>query len=645
MGGIGDKIAKGLVGVLVGLMVLSFAVWGMEDIFSPGNQDAVVTLGETPVTNDEFSSAFRNEVNRVNEERGEALTNEEAYRLGIHRNVLDVLVTAKVIDIDANDLGIGADNRLARQTVEDMEVFQNSITGELDLEELDRRLRGAGLTRDEFEADILAQLKRAQTVPAIVGGITVPASFAEQRFRFLSEQRAADLLTLTKDAVPAPTEPTEADLDTWIADNARLYTAPEFRRFTLLRVEPYDLSPDLDVSEEELNDYYLYRLSLPPGNELAIASPETRDVVTIKARDEAQAKALATRLAAGEDAQLIASSVGAEAPTFLDDAVDGQILDPNVRAVAFDTTEGNASAVFGSLPFWYAVGVIDVTDAVQPSLEDVREELEPSLLEELAKDRLFDIVTEIEDALDGNSTFNEIADSQGIVLQTYDYLDRTGRTEDGLFMGGFTRIPGVATEDDILREAFVNDIGYETDLFETSSGGYAAVRVEDVKEARLRDMDEIGERARADYRADKLADSLRELSVTVQSRIRAGETIQAVSEDVGGEVERVIINRTARNPKVGDEIAVGLLDGKVGDVVRGAGPDTLIRQVAVLTRIQGTADQLAGTFRDTLTEGSRNEIASDIQNLYRQAVISANPIEQNDARIRSVLGIDSSTPQ
>jgi len=158
-------------------------------------------------------------------------------------------------------------------------------------------------------------------------------------------------------------------------------------------------------------------------------------------------------------------------------------------------------------------------------------------------------------------------------------------------------------------------------------------------------MDEIGERARADYRADKLADSLRELSVTVQSRIRAGETIQAVSEDVGGEVERVIINRTARNPKVGDEIAVGLLDGKVGDVVRGAGPDTLIRQVAVLTRIQGTADQLAGTFRDTLTEGSRNEIASDIQNLYRQAVISANPIEQNDARIRSVLGIDSSTPQ
>ena len=645
MGAIGDKIAKLVVGILVGLMVLSFAVWGMEDVFSPGNRTAVVTLGEEPIEGEIFREAFRSAVNRENEARGEALTNEEAYRLGVHQRVLNELVTAKVVDIDARDLGIGVDNRLARQAVEEMEVFQNAITGELDLDELDRRLRSAGVSRARFEQDIADQLRREQTVPAIVEGIRVPSSFAEQRFRFLSEQRAADLLTLGPENVVAPADPTEAELQAWINDNSSLYTAPEFRRFTLLRVEPFDIAPDLTVSEEEVQDYYEFKLALSPGSTGAIASPETRDVVQIRAADEAQAKAIAGRLAAGEDPAVVASSVGAEAPVVLTDAQQGDILDPNVGAVAFELPEGNAGAVLGSLPFWYAVHVTGVTPAVRPSLEEIRDELERDLLVELAQDRLFDVVTEIEDMMDQSATFEEISEALGIPLSAYDYLDRGGVTEDGLQMAGLSRIPGVSTDDAILREVFVNDIGFETDLIETEAKGYAAVRVEDIKEAQLRDLGDIRERAVVDYKNDKIDAALQALSVELLGRARAGESLEALAGEVGADVERVILVRTARNQEIGDEVAAGLLEASVGDIVRGQGPVRLSRQVAELARIQGTTDRLAGGFRDTLTEGARNEIAADLQDAYRRSVLAENPLEQNDARIRSVLGIDQSPAQ
>ena len=640
MGGIGESIKRVVIGVLVGLMVLSFAVWGMEDVFSGGNANAVVTLGEEPIEGEAFRSAFRNAVNEANRSQPEGLTNQEAYDLGIHEQVLAQLVTETVIDIDARDLGIGVDNRLAREAVEDMEVFQNAITGELDLEELDRRLRGVGITRAQFESDIQDQLRRAQTVPAIVDGIEVPSAFAEQRFRFLSEQRAVDLLTLDADTVETPPAPTEAELSEWIESNSRLYTAPEYRRFVLLRVEPFDFAPDIEVAEDEVQDYYEYRLALSPGSTGAIAAPETRDLVQIRARDEEEAKALAARLAAGEDPELVAASVGAEAPVTLDDAVQRDVLDPNVGAVAFELAEGDAGAVLGSLPFWYAVHVVEVTPAVRPALETVRDELEAELLEELAQDALFDLVTAIEDMMDEGATLEDVAEELDLVLATYDFLDRTGTTRDGLRMSGFARIPGVAGDDAILREVFVNDIGFETDLFETATNGYAALRVLDVEEARLREMDDIREKAVEDFTRDRVDTALQALSVDLAARATAGESLEALAGDVGGEVERQILVRTARNPEVGDPVAAGLFDASEGEIVRGQGPVALSRQVARLARIQGTGDRLTGGFRDTLTDGARGEIAADIQDAYRQSVLAENPLVRNESRIRSVLGLD-----
>ena len=111
MGGIGQKISKAIVGVIIGLMVLSFAIWGMEDVFQPGNRNAVATLGDEPIVDTDFRDAFRREVDRINQERVAAgqggLTNEQAVAQGIDDRILGQLVVEKIIDLDARDLGIG----------------------------------------------------------------------------------------------------------------------------------------------------------------------------------------------------------------------------------------------------------------------------------------------------------------------------------------------------------------------------------------------------------------------------------------------------------------------------------------------------------------------------------------------------------
>ena len=645
MGNLGSFVVKIFVGILVGVMVLAFALLDMSDVFGVAGRGAVVTVGDEPIDGNDFAEEFRRELRRINEERGEGLTNEEAARLGLDRQVLDRMVTGKSLDIDAEDLGIGVDSQLARDTLREIPGYTNPITGELDLSNLDTQVRAMGTTRDRFEKDLIDGLRREQIVPAIVEGVIAPSDIARQRFLFLNEQRAADVLTLTRDSVPAPTQPTEAELKAWIDSNAELYTAPEYRRFELLRLEPFDFLPDVEVTEEELRQQYDFAITLPPSSQGSLQTEQLRTVAQIQLPDEATAKEAARRLADGEDAATVAASLGAPEPTVYRSVAKGSIGDLRVADAAFELEEGSARAVFGSLPFWYAVGVSSVEGEPTPTFAEARARVEEEVRRARALDLLFDKVDEIYEAMDRNADFESISDELGVPISIYDFLDRTGRTQDGLLMAGFNRIPGVATEDMILQEVFTNEEGYETDLIDAGDDGYFAVNVIDIIESQRRPLDEIRDRAVQDYLNDRIDTALAELATDIQSRIRAGETLEPIAAEIGIEPTEVVVVRTAPNPQLGPQIEVGLRDGGVGDAIRGPGRDAQTQQVAVLRRIQGTGDTLVGAYAQQLNAQARDVIASDLQTAYRAAILAENPVQQNDERIRQALGLDVTVPQ
>jgi len=53
---VGGKIKNFLVLVLIGLLVLAFAVWGVSDIFVQGARNAVISVGDESVSTRDFNS-------------------------------------------------------------------------------------------------------------------------------------------------------------------------------------------------------------------------------------------------------------------------------------------------------------------------------------------------------------------------------------------------------------------------------------------------------------------------------------------------------------------------------------------------------------------------------------------------------------
>ena len=635
---IGGKIRNVMVGVLIGLLVVAFAVWGVNDVFTQRAGNSVLTIGDTKISTQEFENAFERELQTLNRDQGSSITNQQAYTRGMHNRVLQALMTDAVIGIDADALGVGVNRRVARNVVKEIQSFQNELTGEFSEEKLNSLLAQNRITRNQFEDDIFRSLRRQQTVPAIIGGLEAPSEFATQRYNFITEQRKAKILTLAKDAVAEPAEPTEEELRKYVDINGAKYTAPEYRRLTMLRLETFDLTPDLEATDEEINAAFNYRIELGE-----LGSPETRTVVQITANDEESAKAAAERLARGDAPDEVASGLGLVAPQIFEDAKKDAILDPETADAGFEMKEGEANSILGSLGTYYAVGVQKITPAVVPDLEDSRDEIRQAVLTEKAAEKLYDITGEIEDAMADGLSLEEISAKVDWPLSYYEFIDRSGTTQDGIRMAGFTAIPGIATDDVLLREIFTSDLGFETDLFETSTQGYAAIRVNDIIDSKLRDFEDVKERAAIAWKDEKIGEALDELAIDLAAKIRGGESFAEIlnQADKGVTVDDVVIVRSSPPKDISPSVVVAMLDGEIGAIARGKGVTIQTRQIGQLSEIIPNQDEVAGQFLDVLQEQTTAAISSDLQNAYTQAILAENEVREFPSKVKEALGIQT----
>ncbi len=636
---IGSRIQQFLVSVLIGLLVIGFAIWGVNDVFSPKARNAVASLGGDEITTQEFESAFRRELQRLASTEGRQMPDQEAFNRGIHNEVLRNLVTTKVIEIDANDLGIGVNSRTARDYVSEIEVFQDEITGKFSEDRLNSVLarQNPPISRQKFEQDLIQDIRLQQTIPAINGGVVAPLEFAQQRYKFLTEQRKARVLTLTDKAVPAPAEPTDADLQDYIDANPIRFTAPEFRRITLLRIENSDIIPNLEVTDEEIQAEYDYRLELGE-----LGSPAKRSLVQITAQDEDTAKSVAERLANGEDPDEIVALMSLIEPVTYTDVLESAILDPETATAAFDMEDGDTRAVLGSFGNWYALKVTGVTPAENPDFESMKDELTEAILDQKAQDKIYDLTEIIEDTQIESGSLEDAAEAAGVSISAIDFVDRSGTTQDGLKMAGIGPLKGIADDEEILTNIFTNELGYETDIFETSTGGWAALRVDDIVDSRVKDLDEVRDIATAFWKTEQIDEALNDKLIELGQAVQGGQTLEEALAQVpdGGSINEVVLVRSSPPQTLGGRVTVDLLDASVGDIVRGDGPTNLTRQIAILTDIVENADGLAGQFADVMQEQATAQIRMDLNQAYQNAVISDNPLRQYPEKVRQVLGLE-----
>ena len=80
-------LGKAIMSVVMGVLIISFGVWGIADIFRGFGQSTLAKVGHTEISANEFRQLYTEKLQQISRQFGRPLTTEQARAFGIAATV------------------------------------------------------------------------------------------------------------------------------------------------------------------------------------------------------------------------------------------------------------------------------------------------------------------------------------------------------------------------------------------------------------------------------------------------------------------------------------------------------------------------------------------------------------------------------
>ena len=519
------KAATWVVRVLSVFLILSFAAWGIGDIFRTGaSSDVVADVGDASISRDDLAQQYRRAIEQLQRVMGGEFDSQKAREMGLLDRTLDTMINGRLISEKARDLGLAADDLLVRNQIYSDPSFQGP-GGTFDPDAFHRALAGAGMNEPIYVASLRAGLMANQLTSAIIAGASAPDTLHHAIYRYRGEKRVAELVRVPNASLPALPPPSQGELAAFHDKNKALFTAPEMRELTVLFLDPDRVAKEVKPAEDDVKSAYQERLA-------SISVPERRDVKHMLLPDQATAKKAHDELVHGRKFDDVAKELAKQSPQ---DTHLGMItrrdLTPALGAAAFDLKSGGFSKPIETALGWHILAVDKIQPGHTPPLDEVRATIVHDLARDLAVNQLVKTANQIEDALAGGATLPEAAEKVGVKAEKFGPIDSKGRLASG------AAAPDLPKGSKFLDTAFKTPSGERSGLVETQGGGYFVLRVEKVIPPAVRPLDQVRSQVVTAWRAHMRDERGRKRAEELLQRAKGGEALDKIAKEMGLKVE------------------------------------------------------------------------------------------------------------
>ncbi len=520
--------AKGWVAkLLIGLLAVSFGVWGIADVFSNFGSSALATVGKAEISAQEFSRAFTQYMQNFSRQTGQPMTPEDARKLGIDRSILNNLIQSAAIDNQAIAMRLAvSDTMLAREVMQN-QAFQG-LDGKFDADLFKRLLANNGFSEAGYFAEERRNRLREALTGTADGNVTANQALVEALYRHRNEQRDARYFVV-KTVESEVSAPAAGEIKAEYEANPGAYTAPEYRSIAIMKAEPADIAAKIELSDADITaGYGKYKADY--------LTPEKRTILQITFATLDEAKAAKEKLAAGADFLTIAKERGfAEADITFAGKSRAEFFDPAIADAAFSLAEGAVSEPIKGALATVLLKAVQIMPEHQATLEEVKTELSDRLKLERAREEIQSIYDAVEDARAASAKFEDIAARQSIPFRIVAASDAEGKDKAGADVD----MPHRAQ---LLKAAFESDVGVENDAISLDEG-YVWYEVREVVPSALKPLETVKAGATAQVTANKLKAKSEEKAKAFVERLKTGAVLEELAKEAGAEV------RTAQGMK------------------------------------------------------------------------------------------------
>ena len=516
-------LGKTIMAVVMGVLIISFGVWGIADIFRGFGQSTLATIGRTEISINEFRQLYTEKLQQIGRQFGRPLTMDQARAFGLDRQLLQQTIAEAALDEEARRLGLGQSDAETMRVILSDPNFKG-VNGNFDPQRFQATIRQFGFTEQRYLADQRKVSLRRQIAGTISAGLEPAKATVEALSRFQNEQRGIEYVKI--DAAQAGTidPPSPEALAAYFDDHKAQFRAPEYRKIAFVVVTPEEIGKWSEVSDDDARKLFEQRRD-------SLGTPEKREVSQIVFPNAEEAAAARARIAGGLSFDDLAKERGLSASDLnLGMVAKSAILDSAVADAAFSLPSGEVSQPVSGKFGIALVKIAKIEPGVEPSYESVAAKLKLEIASERARNKVAELRDKIEDERGGGASVIEAAQKLGLAAITVDAVDRSGRLPGGQ---PAANIPAGL---DVVSQAFNSDVGVDNDPI-SFKGGYVWYDVLGITPSRERSLDEVKQQVEARWRDDQVSNRLRTKATEMIQKLDQGGKLADEAAAAGLKVE------------------------------------------------------------------------------------------------------------
>ncbi|WP_029653898.1 SurA N-terminal domain-containing protein [Marinobacter daepoensis] len=611
-----DNAQSTIAKVIVGLLIISLSIWGMDAIIGGfTGEPEVATVNGQDITEREFLRTVQME----SQQRLMQMDNPDPSLLDedqVRRDVLDALIQEAVLTQDARSQGLELTEADIDALIRQMPQFQ--VDGRYSPERMSATLRSLGMGSAEFRAS-MAKNYVVNQIRATVAqtGVIAPEN-AAQFLAIQNQTRDFSVLTLDAASVQAGVEITDAEVQAYYENNQDQFRQPERVDAAYITLSRGVLAESVEVTEDELRAYYDERAEEYAREERRAAH------ILIEAGGDAEEtlRGLKQRLEDGESFADLAKEYSVDTGSAQEGGDLGYagrgVYDEAFEKALFALEEGEVSEPVETTFGVHLIKLEGVRRSDVPSLESLRGELQTELARVKASERFAEVRSQLADAAYAADDLAGPAEELGLEIRVVEGVAQEG---------------GAAPFDHagLVRQLFSEDVlqgGYNTELIDVGDSVSVVARVLEHHEPRQLELAEVEQEIRDLLEARGIREALSDRADELVARLESGDAIDELGAGEWQQFENQGRNVAGMSPFVVERVfSMARPEGDTPEVGRAVGAEEAA--VIVLTSVnEGEFDRDGAEYQQLVRflaqlEGQREYGA------YQQYLRNTAEVERN----------------
>jgi peptidyl-prolyl cis-trans isomerase D len=611
--------------VIIGVLVLAFALWGVADIFRGGGDTVVADVGHIQISDAEYDQLLRSQIRAISAQTQNQtqLTMEQAKAIGLDKNVLDQVISRAALDEVVNRLGLTASQESIAAQIRGNPSFRGA-DGAFDPTLFARTLQDNTLSEASFVGSTGKDIARTQLMEAATAGLVAPPGFARVLYDFVNEARVPEYIVITPEEAGQVPAPSEADLVAYHKAHAAQFSSPEYRAFDYVQIGPDQISGEIQVSDADLKAEY-------DSHKANYEKAEERQVEQIAFPNKEAADAAAAKIKTAAEFTAAARERGLKDEDLKLGTFPASGLDPKLSAAVFAVPEGGVTAPVQGPFGWVILRNAKIIPGESKTFDQVRDAIKADLVKARAGAKLTDIANMFEDARGGGTPMAEAAMKQGLMVRHIAAVDRQGMTPE--------KTPAdIPKQPQFLEQVFQTEAGEESDLFQSEDGQYFAVKLTGVTAPAVKPIDSVREEVREGFLAEARSKLLlAKVQALSAQAMKSGNLVEAGKAAGHAPVTAMPLKRGDMNDVFSTALVNQLFGAPPGTVVTGpAGkgngyviarvvkadhPEPDVSSAEYANFRKTAAQQLAETEIDSLAAAARKQAGVSVHQATVQRIL------------------------